>query len=101
MTHVGGTYAVVTKTPLGEQRGTFVVDDHEPGCFTGYVENPTGSMQVIDGRVEDNRLTWKMEMTAPMKMMLQCEATLVDDTLDGTIRAGAFGKMALSGIRVG
>ena len=60
-----------------------------------------GSMDVIDGKVDGNRLTWKMNMTVPMPMTLTGEATVEGDAITGTIDAGAFGKMPLSGTREG
>ena len=97
---VSGTFAVTTRTPLGEQRGSFIILA-EGAAFTGRVENPTGSMAVENGRVAGNRLTWTMRMTAPMPMSLDCEAVIVGDTITGTVRAGVLGAMALSGTRAG
>ena len=58
-----------------------------------------GSLDVIDGKVDGNTLTWKMDMKVPMPMTLNCTATVDGDTLTGTIDTGAFGKMAMNGTR--
>ena len=97
---VAGTYDIVTKTPMGDQQGKFTVVV-EGGSFTGNVSGPMGSMEVQDGQVDGNRLTWKMDMKVPMPMTLDCEATVDGDTIAGVVTAGAFGGMALSGTRVG
>ena len=97
---VAGTYNVVTKTPMGDQSGTFtVVVDGD--SFTGSVTNPMGTMDVQDGKVSGNTLTWKMDMKVPMPMSLEGEASVDGDAISGNIKAGAFGSMALSGTRAG
>lgn len=95
---VAGTYDIVTKTPMGDQKGTFTVSVNGDG-FTGSVSSPMGSMDVSEGKVDGNRLTWKMEMKVPMPMTLEGEATVDGDAISGSVKAGAFGSMALSGTR--
>ncbi|MDE2595615.1 MAG: hypothetical protein KGL44_01925 [Sphingomonadales bacterium] len=95
---VAGTYNVVTKTPMGDQAGTFTVTV-DGDSFTGGVSSPMGAMEVKDGKVAGNVLTWKMDMTVPMPMTLDCEATVDGDSLTGSIKAGAFGAMGLTGTR--
>ncbi len=95
---VAGTYNCVTKTPMGEQQSTFtVIVDGD--SFTGQNVGAMGTMDVIDGKVAGNRLTWKMDMKVPMPMTLECEATVDGDALTGSVKAGAFGSMAMSGTR--
>jgi len=38
-------------------------------------------------------------MTMPMPMTLTCEAIVTGDKLTGTIDAGAFGKLTMSGTK--
>jgi hypothetical protein len=99
MSAVSGEYEVTIATPIGEQRGTasFVAKD---GAFTGRFESPLGAADIADGRVDGESLTWSMEITAPMKLMLDCQATVDGDALSGTVKAGLFGTMALSGRRL-
>ena len=98
---VGGTYDCVTKSPMGDQKGTFTVNDNGDGTFTGSMQGAQGSMDVEEGKVDGNTLTWVMNMTVPMPMKLTCEATIDGDTLTGGVNAGAFGTMPLSGTRAG
>lgn len=97
---VAGTYAVTTKTPMGDQSGTFtVIVDGD--SFTGKLEGPMGSMDVQDGKVAGNALTWKMDMKVPMPMTLECSAMVHGDDLTGEVKAGVFGTMPLTGTRQG
>ena len=96
---VAGTYDIVTKTPMGDQKGKFVVNV-AGDSFTGSVSSDMmGPMDITDGKVEGNRLVWKMDMKVPMPMTLDCEATVDGDAISGSVKAGAFGSMALSGTR--
>lgn len=98
---VAGTYDIVTKTPMGDQKGTFAVNV-DGDSFTGSVSSAMmGSMEVSEGKVDGNRLTWKMEMKVPMPMTLEGDATVDGDSITGEVKAGAFGSMALSGTRAG
>jgi len=97
---VAGTYECVTKTPMGDQKSdvTIVVDGD---TFTGSNVGAMGSMELENGKVDGNKLTWSMKMTVPMPMTLEGEATVDGDTLTGSVKAGAFGSFPMSGTRKG
>lgn len=95
---VAGTYDIVTKSPMGDQKGQFTVNV-DGDTFTGTVTSPMGSMDVSEGKVDGNKLTWKMDMKVPMPMTLEGEATVDGDAISGQVKAGAFGSMAMSGTR--
>lgn len=95
---VSGTYDCVTKTPMGDQTSKFTVNA-DGDTFTGTNAGQMGSMDVEDGKVDGNKLTWKMKMTVPMPMTLEGEATVDGDTLTGGVKAGAFGTFPMSGKR--
>ena len=97
---VAGTYDCVTKTPMGDQKSKFTVNV-DGDTFTGQQAGAMGSMDVVDGKVDGNTLTWTMNMTVPMPMKLTGEATVEGDAITGTVDAGAFGKMPMSGTRAG
>ncbi|MEZ5655642.1 MAG: hypothetical protein R3E04_07130 [Sphingobium sp.] len=98
MASVDGAYDCTTKTPMGDQSSVFTIVS-KGGTFHGTNAGPLGSLDVKDGKVDGNSLTWKMEMVVPMPMTLDCEAVVEGDTLTGTIQAGAFGAMAMTGKR--
>ena len=99
---VAGTYDTVVKSPMGDQKGTFTVVPGDDGnTFTGSMAGGMGSMDVKDGKINGDELTWAMDMTVPMPMTLDCEATVNGDQMTGTVNAGAFGDMALTGERQG
>ena len=95
---VAGTYNVTTKTPMGDQKSdvTIVVDGD---TFTGSNVGAMGSMELENGKVDGNTLTWTMKMTVPMPMTLEGTATVDGDILSGSVKAGAFGSFPMSGTR--
>ena len=97
---VAGTYECVTKTPMGDQKSdvTIVVDGD---TFTGSYVGAMGSMDLENGKVDGNKLTWSMKMTVPMPMTLEGEATVDGDVLTGSVKAGAFGTFPMNGTRKG
>lgn len=95
---VEGAYDCVTKSPMGDQQSVLTVNV-DGDTFTGTNAGATGTLDIENGKVDGNKLTWKMQMKVPMPMELDCEATVDGDTLTGTVNAGAFGSMAMTGVR--
>ena len=98
MSGVDGSYDCVTKSPMGDQKSVFTVKS-DGDSFTGQNAGAMGSLDVENGKVDGNKLTWTMNMKVPMPMTLTCTATIDGDTLTGTVNAGAFGSMAMTGTR--
>lgn len=96
---VAGTYNTTVKSPMGDQSGTLTINDNGDGTFSGNMAGAMGSMDIGSGTVEGNTIKWSMDMTVPMPMKLDCEATIDGDTLTGNVNAGAFGAMPLTGTR--
>jgi hypothetical protein len=97
---VAGTYDVVTRTPMGEQKSVLTV--HVDGTtFTGSNIGPMGSLDITDGVVDGNTITWSNQITSPMPMKIDCRATVDGDAIAGTVTAGMFGSFPLNGSRTG
>ncbi|MGB3796047.1 MAG: hypothetical protein WA957_07060 [Alteraurantiacibacter sp.] len=100
MTHVGGTYDFVAQSPMGEQTGTFTVMPGDDGeTFTGQLSGGMGELDVKNGLIAGDTLTWQMKMGLPMPMTLDCEATVAGDAVNGTIKAGMMGTMPFTAQR--
>ena len=95
---VAGTYDCTIKSPMGDQASKFTVTV-DGDSFTGNMAGGMGAMDVADGKVDGDTLTWTMNMTVPMPMKLDCDATVAGDTLTGNVKAGAFGTFPLTGTR--
>ncbi|WAC23535.1 hypothetical protein [Blastomonas sp. SL216] len=95
---VAGQYDCVTKSPMGDQKSVLTVTV-DGDSWTGSNAGQMGSLDITDGKVDGNTLTWTMDMKVPMPMKLEGTATVDGDTITGQIKAGAFGTMAMSGTR--
>ena len=93
-----GNWECVTGTPMGDQTSVFAIRREGDG-FTGTNSGTLGSLDVVDGRIEEGRLIWKMKLTSPFPMTLDCQATIEGDRLEGSITAGAFGTSRMHGMR--
>ena len=95
---VAGQYDCVTKSPMGDQKSVLTVNV-DGDTWTGSNAGQMGALDITDGKVDGNTLTWTMDMKVPMPMKLEGTATVDGDTITGQVKAGAFGTMALSGTR--
>lgn len=98
MANVDGAWDCVVKSPLGDQQSVFTIASNGDS-FTGDMVGAMGSLDVEDGKVEGNKLSWKMNLKVPMPMTLDCQATVDGDAITGSAGAGAFGSFPLSGTR--
>jgi hypothetical protein len=100
MANVDGSWNTITKSPMGDQQATLNVKS-DGGTFTGTYSGAMGSTEITDGKVDGDKLSWKVAIVVPMPMTLDCEATIDGDTVTGSVGAGAFGSFPLSGRRTG
>ena len=98
MANVDGAWNVVVKSPLGDQQSVLTIAS-DGSAFTGNMSGAMGSLDVEDGKVDGDTLTWKMSLKVPMPMTLDCQATVDGDAITGSAGAGAFGSFPLSGTR--
>jgi hypothetical protein len=96
---VAGSYECTVKSPMGDQKGVLTVNV-DGDTWTGTNAGAQGSLDCYDGKVDGNTITWKMDMKVPMPMTLEGTATIDGDTLTGSVKAGMFGSMPMSGTRV-
>lgn len=98
MAAVDGDWEVTVKSPMGDQKSVLTINSNGDS-FTGKMQGSLGSMDIANGSVSGNTLSWKMDMTVPMPMTLDCTATVDGDSISGEVKAGAFGSMPVSGTR--
>lgn len=97
MADIDGSWDCTVKSPLGDQKMTVTVKS-DGATWSGTVSGAMGSSD-ISGEANGNAISWKQQVTVPMPMTLDCQATADGDTLTGTVGAGAFGSFPLSGKR--
>ncbi|GAB5486713.1 MAG: hypothetical protein Pars2KO_02830 [Parasphingorhabdus sp.] len=97
---VAGVYDCVTKSPMGDQKSVLTLEV-DGDTVTGSNVGAQGSLELEDGKADGDSASWTMNMTVPMPMKLEANVTVDGDALTGTVKAGAFGEMAMTGTRQG
>ena len=97
MSAADGNWKITINTPMGAQEVTASITT-SGDTFTGKTEGRMGASD-ISGKVDGNTLTWSANITQPMPMTLEFEATVDGDSMKGNVKLGAFGNAPLSGVR--
>ena len=99
MSDVNGTYDVTINSPMGSQQAkvTLAIDGDN---LTGTIAGQQGALEIQEGKVDGDTLTWSAQMTQPMPMKLSFTAGVNGDELSGSVQLGSFGSASFSGTRV-
>ena len=94
-----GAWDCLMKTRAGPQE--FVLTIKRDGdSFTATNVGAAGSLDIHDGRIDGEKLTWTMTITKPVPLKLRGSATIDGDKLAGIVDGGVLaGKMELPGTR--
>ncbi|MEM7218981.1 MAG: hypothetical protein AAF515_11500 [Pseudomonadota bacterium] len=94
-----GTWTTVMNTPMGAQNGSMELST-EGGSLTGTLKGPNGeAVEITDGAVDGDALSWKAAITQPMPLTLEFSATVDGDSMSGDVKLGAFGNASFTGTR--
>lgn len=93
-----GTWNITTNSPMGSQDGTLDLTE-EGSSLTGKMSGPQGDIDLTEGTVDGNNLTWKAQVTSPMAITLEVSASVDGDKISGDIKLGAFGNATFTGTR--
>ena len=99
MSQIDGKYDVTTKTPMGDQKGTLtLVTDGD--SLSGSIAGEQGTIELADGAVNGDELTWSASITSPMPMKLEFTAAIDGDAISGSVKLGMFGSASFEGTRI-
>jgi len=93
-----GTWNTTMNTPMGIQKGTMELTT-DGATLSGKLSGPQGDIELEEGAVDGDSLTWKASITSPMAMTLEFSATVDGDEMSGDVKLGAFGNATFSGTR--
>ena len=93
-----GSWNVTINSPMGAQQATLNLKiDGE--SLSGSMVGAQGTQEFEGGTVDGNNLSWVVDMTQPMPMKLEIDATVDGDSIGGKVKLGAFGEASFSGAR--
>lgn len=98
MSQIDGTYDVTTKTPMGDQKGKLTLQT-DGDSLTGNLSGDQGTIELTDGKVNGDELTWNASLTSPMPMKLEFTASVDGDSISGSVKLGMFGTASFEGTR--
>ena len=93
-----GTWNTTMNTPMGAQNATLTLAS-DGAALTGKMSSPQGELEIQDGAIDGEDLSWKADITSPMAMTLEFSAKVEGDEISGTVKLGAFGNATFSGTR--
>ena len=65
MASIDGDWDVTIKSPMGDQKAVLTVKS-DGGTFAGKMSGGLGTMDIANGTVDGNTLSWGMDITVPM-----------------------------------
>jgi len=95
---VDGDWNINMKTPMGAQDATLTLTT-DGTTLGGQMKSPMGVIELSEGTIDGNSLTWKAVMTAPMPMTLEFSATIDGDAIKGNAKLGPMGTAPFEGTR--
>ena len=95
-----GSWNVTINSPMGAQEAvvTLVTDG---STLSGSMDSGVqGTHEFSGGTVDGDAVTFGIDMTKPMPMKLEVTGTVSGDSIEGSVKLGAFGNATFSGTRV-
>ena len=75
-----GKWTTTMNTPMGAQQGSMELST-DGGNLTGTLTAATGdAVEITDGTIDGDNLTWKAAITQPMPITLEFTATVEGDS---------------------
>ena len=93
---VDGKWNITIKTPMGDQNAELTLKQ-EGDALTGTMSGAMGAVDVANGKVEGDTLTWSASVTSPMPVTLDFTGKIEGDAISGDVKLGAFGSSTFSG----
>jgi hypothetical protein len=95
---VDGTWNISIETPIGTRQATLNIAA-AGSALTGTQGADGNTTSITDGKVDGDKVSWKVAITNPMPMTLEFSGTVDGDKISGNANAGAFGALPFSGTR--
>jgi len=95
---INGTWDITMKTPIGNQEIRLVAQS-DGKTVTGTQSSGSESVEIQDGLIEGDQVTWTAQTTKPMPMQVKFTAQVDGDDMSGKAKAGLFPAASFAGRR--
>jgi hypothetical protein len=83
---------------MGAQKGTLSLAT-DGGTLTGKMSGAQGEIEIEDGTVDGDDISYKFSITSPMAITIEVTASIDGDNISGSAKLGAFGNATITGSR--
>jgi hypothetical protein len=93
-----GTWTIAIETPMGTRNTTLVLNT-EGTVLKGTQSEGSATIEIAEGTVSGNQLSWKVSISDPMPMDLDFSAEVDGDKISGKAATMMFGSFPFTGTR--
>lgn len=90
---VTGTWNMTLKTPMGERPSLLTLVE-ENGVLTGTMEGEGATSELLEGKFDGSKISWKNKVSRPMPMTLTFKGALDGASLSGDVKVGVMGTFS-------
>jgi hypothetical protein len=98
MESIVGVWDLVMKTPIGSIPAVYTFVE-SGDALVGSAEGRGETAQLQDIACDGANVTWRQSITKPIRLNLQFEVHVTQDTLTGHSRAGRLPRSSVTGTR--
>ena len=98
MSAAHGKWNVTIKTPIGVRAGVLELKV-EAGKVTGSLSDGEHHVQISDGKINGNQLSWSAKLEKPMRLTFKFNAVVDADRISGSAR-NLLGSATFSGVKL-
>jgi hypothetical protein len=95
---VDGNWNMTMTTPMGERKATLTLKS-AGNTLTGTQAGEQGSAEIADGKVDGNKVSWKVSIQNPMPLTLEFTGTVDGNNMTGDMGVGFMGSFPFTGTR--
>ena len=95
---VDGNWNIVMSTPMGERKATLTVTS-AGSALTGTQAGEQGSAEITDGKVDGNKVSWKVGIQNPMPLTLEFTGTVDGNAMKGEMGVAFMGSFPFTGTK--
>lgn len=95
---VDGSWNMTMSTPMGERKASITLKS-DGNTLTGVQSGEQGSAEIVDGKVDGNKVSWKVSIVQPMPLTLEFTGAVEGDTMKGEMGVGFMGSFPFTGTR--
>jgi len=93
-----GNWNITMKTPMGDREAALTLAQ-DGDALTGQAVADGNTSEIKEGKIEDGRAKFNLDLTSPMPITLEFDLSADGDALEGTVKLGMFGSSAVTGTK--